>query len=170
MFSEEADGRGSEGQQVTPQPPSLDLPRSFIAASENRGKRCRSRHQLVGTVWPGRTSSDLAVLWSCGRTAVQGGSCMALTSGAMLDVCGMQRRKILIAWRRCWRSSANCPSCGSASAAIFREDLGRSFTSTRMLATSMSMRGSAATSNACGSPVTTNRPISSHACEKRWHR
>jgi hypothetical protein len=28
---------------VTPQP-SLDLPRSFIAASENLGKRCLSRH------------------------------------------------------------------------------------------------------------------------------
>src|SRR6202453_2459521 len=36
MFPEEADGTRSEGQQATPQPLSLDLPRSFTTASENR--------------------------------------------------------------------------------------------------------------------------------------
>jgi hypothetical protein len=36
------------------------------------------------------------------RTIRPGVSCVAFTSSVMLDMCGTQRRKTLIAWRCCW--------------------------------------------------------------------
>ncbi len=31
-------------------------------------------------------------------------ACVAVTANVMLDACGMQPRKTLIGWRRCWWS------------------------------------------------------------------
>ena len=50
--------------------------------------------------------------------------CAAIALDVMLDSCGMRRKKTSIGWRRCWRSYAGYPSCGSESGAISREDPG----------------------------------------------